>query len=82
MREMLAAAAEAQPSSSSAHALTESYVRLRAEALRIVEENNLPEEEFINTFPEMEMAPFPDPSERPPVRRTQRRSGCRARSLC
>jgi hypothetical protein len=66
MREMLAAAAQAvKPDATGAHALTESYVRLRKEALRIVEENGLPEEEFVNTFPEIDVVEPPDRSEHP-----------------
>ena len=66
MREMLAAAADAvKPDATGAHALTESYVRLRKEALRIVEENQLPEEEFLNAFPEIAVVEPPDRSEHP-----------------
>jgi hypothetical protein len=66
MRETLAGAADAlKPDENSAHALTESYMRLRKEAVRIVEENDLPEEEFLNTFPEIEIADVPDPTMHP-----------------
>jgi hypothetical protein len=66
IKETLTAAADAvKPDETAAHALTESYIRLRGEALRIVEEGGLPEEEFVNTFPEIELAPLPDPSTHP-----------------
>ena len=61
MKETLQAAAGAvKPEASSAHALTDSYARLRAGALLLMEENDDLKQEFLSTFPEMEVTPGPE----------------------